>query len=107
METPLIRDESSPHAAPYNEVLAELEVSQKEGLAFAEVEERREKYGANTLRERERKSFLAVLADQFTSLVIALLVGAAGVSFVFGEVVEAAAILVVVLLNAAIGFVTE
>ncbi|MGB3635900.1 MAG: cation-transporting P-type ATPase, partial [Rubrobacteraceae bacterium] len=41
------------------------------------------------------------------SLVIALLVGAAGVSFVFGEVVEAAAILVVVLLNAAIGFVTE
>jgi Ca2+-transporting ATPase len=47
------------------------------------------------------------LLDQFRSLVVMLLLAATVIALVMGDVLEAAAILVVILLNALIGFVTE
>ncbi len=48
-----------------------------------------------------------MLVDQFTSLVVVLLLGAAVVSSVLGQTVEAIAIAAALVINAAIGFVTE
>jgi Ca2+-transporting ATPase len=92
---------------PAAEVLDALEVSADRGLASDEVEARRSRYGPNLLRETRRRSAWQVLVAQFKSLVIALLAVAAGVSFAFGDWVEGVAILVVLLLNSAIGFVAE
>lgn len=88
-------------------MLKQLAVSGEEGLASEEAEVRLRKYGPNVLKERTTRSGWTIFAEQFKSLVVMLLAIAAVVSFLFGEVAEAVAILVVIALNAAIGFFTE
>ena len=77
------------------------------GLTAAEVRRRQRVFGPNRLTERRPRSGWAILWDQFASPIVGLLAAAAVVAFVFEETVEAVAILVVVFVNAAIGFVTE
>lgn len=88
-------------------LLKSLGVDQDKGLTPVEVRERLKKYGPNRLVESKQKSFFSILADQFKNIIMALLAGAAIVSFSFGDWVEGFAILGVMLINAAIGFVTE
>ena len=57
-------------------------------------------------RRRER-SALAILFAQFQSLIVVLLVAATVIAFALGENIEAVAILIVIVLNAGIGFFTE
>lgn len=99
--------DGAPHARTGGQVLEELDVSVELGLSPEEAGRRLDLYGPNELRKHAKKSVWSVLFGQFRSLVVALLAVAAVVSFVFGETVEGAAILVVILLNAAIGFFTE
>ena len=96
-----------PWARPVDEVVDALGVSVDRGLDPQEVQRRRKQYGQNRLRTAERRSAWDILIEQFKSVIVALLGVAAIVSFAFGEVVEAVAIGVVILINAAIGFVTE
>jgi P-type Ca2+ transporter type 2C len=96
-----------PWAAPPEVVLRELAVTRERGLDAVEVSRRRAVHGPNQLHERRRRHALRVLFDQLRSLLVALLVVAAGLAFAFGEEIEGAAIAVVVLLNVAIGFATE
>ena len=49
----------------------------------------------------------SILVAQFRSLIVALLVAAAIIAFAFGEEVEGYAVVVVIVLNAAIGFFSE
>jgi Ca2+-transporting ATPase len=96
-----------PWAKEAREVVDALDVSVSEGLSESEVERRRETYGENRLRDTETRSALQILLEQFKSLIVALLAAASVASFIFGDVVEGFAILVVIVLNAVIGFVTE
>jgi len=89
------------------EILDALSVSEAEGLGKEEVEKRRSQYGRNRLRSAKSKSAWAILAEQFKSLLVVLLAVAAALSLAFGELVEGIAILAVIFINAAIGFVTE
>ena len=89
------------------EILESFGVSADEGLDAQEVKKRRERYGHNRLRSAERRDALDILIEQFKSVIVALLAAAVVVSFAFGELVEGIAIGVVILINAAIGFVTE
>jgi len=77
------------------------------GLSESEATDRRRRYGPNLLREVERVSVWTLLANQLASLVVLLLAAAAAVSLFFGDVIEAAAIGVVLVVNTAIGFVME
>jgi Ca2+-transporting ATPase len=95
------------HTMPASEVARDLDVDLQTGLAEAEVRQRRERYGWNALQAAQSRSAWAILADQFKSLIVALLLAATVVAFSLGENVEAIAILVVIILNAAVGFVTE
>ncbi len=90
-----------------DEILQTLGVSRKKGLSADQVGSRRREYGPNRLREAEKISIWKVLANQFKSLIVLLLVLAAGVSFIFGEWVEGIAIAVVIAINTCIGFFTE
>ena len=77
------------------------------GLDAGEVARRVERFGPNMLREAQRRSGWQVLVAQFRSLLVALLAVAALLSALFGQWVEALAVVVVLVLNAAIGFMTE
>jgi len=83
------------------------DVDPEVGLRPDQVMERLETYGPNALAEAREKSVAEILIDQFKSLLTALLVGAAGLSFLFDDMAEGIAILIVVLMNAMIGFWAE
>lgn len=100
-------DIEKPWAKRASEIVETLDVSVSTGLSEAAVERRRETYGENRLRDTESRSAWQILVEQFASLIMALLAIASVTSFIFGDVVEGFAILVVIVLNATIGFVTE
>ena len=77
------------------------------GLTPGDAAERLQRYGKNVLREEGRETRLQVFLRQFKSVLIVILVIAAGVSFLVGEAVDAAAILIIVVLNALLGFSQE
>ena len=95
------------HARSAEAVLDSLEVSPGDGLTRSEAARRRARYGPNLLRRTRRRGALRILADQFRSIIVWLLAGAAVLSFLFGELNETLAIVAVIAINAAIGFTTE
>jgi Ca2+-transporting ATPase len=76
-------------------------------LTEAEAIRRRGRFGPNRLGEVRGRSSLVILLAQFQNLIVLLLLAAALVAFALGENVEATAILVVIVLNAVVGFLTE
>jgi Ca2+-transporting ATPase len=77
------------------------------GLTQIEAAQRLAKFGPNTFAQAQERSTLTILLAQFRSLIVALLVAATVIAFVMGDHIEAVAILVVIVLNAGIGFFTE
>ena len=77
------------------------------GITEEESRKRLETFGPNSIAEGEKASAWDIWCRQFQSLIVALLVVAAIVSAVVSDWIEAVAVLVVVLVNAIIGFCTE
>lgn len=102
-----IEGTSAPWSISAQEITQKLKVTPSEGLSQTEVSQRLKRFGPNQLREHKTKHIGQILLDQFKSLIILLLVIAAGVSFWYGEIIEGWAIMVVILINTAIGFFTE
>ncbi len=94
------------HALPVQEVLRHLEVHEQ-GLTSEEVAKRLAYYGENQLREGRRPGFWQLLWEQLNSFVVLLLLVAALVSALLGDTIEAAAIMAIVVLNAALGIIQE
>jgi Ca2+-transporting ATPase len=89
-----------------DEVLAMAE-SNVDGLSRSQAAQRRNAEGANVLETAERPAAWKILLRQFKSLLIWLLIGAAGFSAVIGEWTDCFAVLAIIVLNAAIGFYQE
>jgi Ca2+-transporting ATPase len=81
--------------------------SSKEGLSTSEVEERQKKFGKNDLIEKKKISVFVLLLNQFKDVMIFILLIAAGISVAVGNLKDAVVILIIVVLNAIIGFVQE
>ena len=79
----------------------------KHGLTSAAVAEARDRYGWNELPKAKRIPWILVLLRQFTGPLVLILIAAAAIALVLGEVVDAIAIGLVVLLNGILGFVQE
>ena len=77
------------------------------GLSSADAERRLAEFGRNEIRRERSTTPFTLLARQFASPVIWLLVAASVLSAALGEVLDAAAIGAIVLVNAAIGFFQE
>ncbi len=95
------------HCLPADEVLAALGVSSERGLAATEAAERLLHFGGNEIQDQARRSPWRMLASQFTDFMIVVLIVAAAISALIGEPEDSVVILVIVILNAAIGFVQE
>ena len=104
---PLDDDIAHPFNETPEETLARLTVSPERGLDEAEVISRRRRSGPNILKEHPPRRALAILFDQFRNVIVWLLVFAAAVSFALAEWAEGAAVLVVIVINTVIGFMTE
>ncbi|MBN2561315.1 MAG: cation-translocating P-type ATPase [Phycisphaerae bacterium] len=94
------------HNRSAEEVLAQLG-SLATGLSAQEAAQRLATDGPNELKEGNRISPVQMFVSQFKSLIIWILIAAGVVSAVLGEVVDAIAILAIVVLNAVIGFYQE
>jgi Ca2+-transporting ATPase len=81
--------------------------STEQGLSEREAAARLARHGANDLPAPVSRSIWGIALDQVRSIVVLLLAVAAIVSLLMGDVVDAAAIAAVLLLNVLIGFVTE
>jgi len=95
------------HAINSTKVISTLEVDREHGLSAAEVEKRINSYGKNELQEAPPISIWVKIYEQFANFLVILLLVAAVISAVLGDWVEAAAIMTIVLLNAALGVVQE
>ena len=95
------------HAMEAEAVAASLETAQEAGLSRAGAQARLKRYGPNLSPEAVPRSGFSILLEQFTSLPVALLGAAAGISLLTGGVADTLVIAGVVALNAAIGYVTE
>jgi len=95
------------HAASVEAVAGNLQVDPLSGLSSAEAARRIALHGANRLPEARRRSLIRMLLDQFSDFMILVLIAAAVISGLIGEPADTIAIVVIVLLNAVIGFVQE
>jgi Ca2+-transporting ATPase len=78
-----------------------------QGFSTAEADELRLKYGPNELIEKQKKTLFMMFLDQFKDFMILVLIAAAVIAGVIGEASDTIAIIVIVVLNAVIGFVQE
>ena len=89
------------------DVLKELNVDPSLGLTTDEAKARLEKYGENKLKGKPKKSLVSLFFAQLKDMLIYVLLGAAVITILIGEYVDAIIILLVVVLNAVIGVVQE
>jgi len=94
------------HAKSPEETLKELNSSEK-GLSQAEAQKRLTEYGPNELRKEKRSSPIKLFLEQFTDILIIILLIATGLSIAVGELIDALVIIVIVLATAILGFVEE
>ncbi len=94
------------HLLPISEILELLDTNSK-GLHTAEAEERIARYGKNELKEKKKVSVFVLLLHQFKDVMVLILLLAAIISFAVGDVKDTIVILVIVVLNAIIGFIQE
>ena len=89
------------------DTLADLGGNPSAGLAAREVGPRQERYGPNALAAKKGVSPVIRFLKQFNDPLIYILFAAAVVSILLHEVADSVIILVVVVLNAVIGFIQE
>lgn len=94
------------HAETGDDICRVLRTS-PEGLDDATAAERRKTYGSNVLRLAPPTPAWRILVAQFRSVVVLLLAGAALIAWLTSDPIDAWAIGAVLILNAAIGFITE
>ena len=94
------------HSMSVEEVLKETG-SKPDGLDDAAVQQKTEEYGKNELISKKKISPLVIFLRQFLDVMILVLGVAAVISVFIGEVSDTIVIVVIIVLNAVIGFIQE
>jgi Ca2+-transporting ATPase len=106
-ELPAGGDGTTWHTRSAGEVIEALNDNPSLGLAPNEAERRLQASGPNRLPTPKPKSAFEIIREQIGSLPVLLLGGAAVASIATGGLIDGAAILAVIAINAAIGYATE
>jgi len=96
-----------PHAETCTDTLVRLNVRPEHGLAVEDIVAREREFGANQLPVAPPRSPWRVLAGQFSSVLVLVLLGAAVLSAAIGNQKDAVVITCVVVVNALFGFYQE
>jgi len=94
------------HSLDADEVLQRMAAT-RQGLSEAEAERRLITYGRNVIAVERPERAWRILLRQFVSVMVVLLVVAALVALLSGDIADAIAIATVLILNIGIGFTTE
>ena len=95
------------HTSAARDVARALDVDPASGLSAAEVARRLAAHGPNRLAETPPRPAWLRFVDQFRTVLIVILVVAAGLAFFIGDVKDMTVILIVVVFNAVLGFYQE
>ena len=90
-----------------DEVVKYSETDLKIGLSAPEVKKRLDKVGLNRLEEKKGRTPWDMFVGQFKNVLVLILLIAALVSFILGEVSDAIVIAIILILNATLGVVQE
>ncbi|HSG44835.1 MAG TPA: cation-translocating P-type ATPase [Anaerolineales bacterium] len=95
------------YLAKTEQALNELKSDQQAGLAQTEVESRLKRYGRNELVEKGGRTPLKILWEQLTATMVLILIAAAVVAGLLGDLKNTIAISAIVILYAILGFIQE
>lgn len=95
------------HAQALPEILQALAVDTKHGLSQEKVKQLRRQYGSNALKQQNHISIIKLFLEQFSSILVLLLIAAGIFSYLIHEVFDAVTIFVIILLNGLFGFAQE
>ena len=88
-------------------IFDKLRTSPEQGLSEDEARQRLEQFGPNELIDKGLKSPWKILGEQLTGVMVLILIVSAAISLALHETIDAIAILVIVVLNAVLGFTQE
>ncbi len=94
------------HARKVDDIFREFSTSPT-GLKSEEAEKRLKEYGPNELKEEKKLSPLKILLEQFNSFIVWILIAAVAISMFLGDYIEGAVIIIILIMNALIGFFQE
>ena len=95
------------HSKSQDDILREYQSDPEKGLTPEEAALRLAALGRNAISQEKKKSLWLIFLSQFNNALVYLLMVAAGLSFFFKEWLDGFAILVVIIINAIIGFYME
>ena len=95
------------HAHSVQETAEKLDSHLDKGLSDSTVNQRLEKFGKNELEEKKGRNPLKIFFMQFTSTIVIVLLIAAVITGIIGEVKDTVVISIILLINAFIGFSQE
>jgi P-type Ca2+ transporter type 2C len=95
------------HRLEVNEVLEKIDTNPESGLSDGEAQKRLEQYGPNELIDKGTKSPWKILWEQMTGIMVIILLVSAVISLFLEEYTDAIVILIIVILNALLGFTQE
>jgi Ca2+-transporting ATPase len=94
------------HAMEIEETIKQLD-SKETGLNQEEVQKRLQEYGPNELKKEKGTSPIKLFIEQFTDILIIILLIATGLSIYLGELTDATVIIAIILACAILGFTEE
>lgn len=77
------------------------------GLSTKEAQKRLEKYGYNEITGKKKNSAIKIFFSQFNDFITWILIGATAISGFMGERADAITILIIIVINAVLGFIQE
>ncbi len=92
---------------PEQEVIRNLATDLHLGLSKSEAQKRLQEFGPNQTARTTKRIVSPFIFDQFSSLIVWILIAAAIIAGVLGEWIDAFAIIAIVILNAVLGFYQE
>lgn len=95
------------HQLTQDEVLEALHSSTEAGISSEQAKKRLEQHGVNELSEAEKISPIHLFLNQFKDFMVLVLLGATLISGFLGEYLDAITIILIIVINAVLGFVQE
>jgi Ca2+-transporting ATPase len=89
------------------DIYTHFQVQPQLGLTEEEVLLRQKKWGYNAIQEKKGKGVLEIFLDQFRDFMVLVLLAATLISGLLGEYSDAITIIIIVILNAVLGFIQE
>lgn len=94
------------HLLPLSEISQLLNTSPS-GIDNISAAQRLEEYGKNQITDKKKKSVFQMLLHQLTDFMILILIAAAVISGIIGDLTDTIIILAIIILNAVVGFIQE